>query len=233
MEKKKCKKLPDILTDDEETALLAAFNRRYPTALRNRCMISLALATGMRIGDMVGKKAADEGKETDKPTGLRWEDIELDSGRCHIKQGKGYKDRVIFIKAEILSDLVDLAKKMKRDRTGLVFTTLAGKPVQAQYLRRMIAEKAKKAGITKRTHFHLLRHTFLTKLYARTKDIRLVQEVAGHSDISTTMIYTHVSGEDIRTAMLEDDAPTPEKVPPAAGLGAAIAAGIKAQEGGK
>ena len=218
MPQKKSRKLPDILTEDEEKALLGVFNRRYPTALRNRTMIALALETGMRIGDLIGNKATAEDRETDKPTGLRWEDIELDTGRCHIKNGKGDKDRVLFIKAGILSDMVDLAAKMKRDRTGLVFTTLRGKPLYAQYLRRMIAEKAKKAGISKRVHFHLLRHTYLTKLYARTKDIRLVQEVAGHADISTTMIYTHVSGEDIRAAMLDEQTPAADPGPAIADL---------------
>ena len=98
-------------------------------------MILLALTTGMRVGDLVG---------------LRWENIELDSGRTHLKRGKG-----------------------------------------------------KKAGIKKRVHFHLLRYTYLTRLYSQTKDLRLVQEVAGHADISTTQIYTHISGEDVRQAMLE------------------------------
>ena len=180
--------MPDILTDDEEFRLLAVFNRRYPTGYRNFTMILLALNTGMRIGDLIK---------------LQWSDIELDSGRCHIKRGKGEKDRVIFIKPMVLSEMVDQAQKMDRDMSGLVFTTLKGDPVQDQYLRRMIAEKARKAGITKRVHFHLLRHGYLSRLYGRTKDIRLIQEVAGHADISTTMLYTHISGEDVKAAMLE------------------------------
>jgi len=187
-------KLPDILTEDEDKALLKTFNKRYPTAERNRLMILLALNTGMRVGDLIG---------------LRFEDIELDTGRTHIKNGKGAKDRVLFIKAEILSDLVDLADRMDRKAEGLVFTTLTGGPVQAQYLRRMIGAQAKKAGIAKRVHFHLLRHTYLTRFYQRHKDIRATQEVAGHASIATTMIYTHVSGEDIREMML-DDAPQVE-----------------------
>ena len=171
-------------------------------------MILLALTTGMRIGDLIK---------------LKWGDIELDAGRTHVKQGKGKKDRVIFIKADILSAMVDLAAKMDRERSGLVFTTLQGDPVQAQYLRRMIGEKAKKAGISKRVHFHLLRHTYLTRLYGRTKDLRLVQEVAGHADISTTQIYTHISGADVREAMLEEPSPM-------VGIGKAIVAGIKEAE---
>lgn len=181
------RQLPDILTDEEEFKLLAVFNRRYPTSHRNFTMILLALNSGMRIGDLIK---------------LQWSDIELDSGRCHIKRGKGEKDRVIFIKPMVLSEMVDQAKRMNRDMSGLVFTTLKGDPVQDQYLRRMIAEKARKAGITKRVHFHLLRHGYLSRLYGRTKDLRLVQEVAGHADISTTQIYTHISGADVKAAML-------------------------------
>ena len=180
--------LPDILTQEEEFRLLSVFNTRYRTSWRNRTMIVLALNTGMRIGDLVS---------------LQWEDIELDTGRCHVKNGKGAKDRVIFIRPAILSEMLDMSRKMGKEPEGLVFTTLKGEPIFTAYLRRMIAEKARKAGIQKRVHFHLLRHTYLSRLYGRTKDIRVVQEVAGHADISTTQIYTHVSGEDVRRAMLE------------------------------
>ena len=181
--------LPDILTPQEELKLLSVFNTRYPTSWRNRTMILLALNTGMRVGDLVS---------------LQWEDIELDTGRCHIKNGKGSKDRVIFIRPVILSEMLDMSRRMNREPKGLVFSTLKGESIKTPYLRKMIAEKAGKAGIKKRVHFHLLRHTYLSRLYGRTKDIRVVQEVAGHADISTTQIYTHLSGEDVRTAMLDD-----------------------------
>ena len=197
------RKLPDILTPDEETALLGTFNKRYPTSERNRLMIALALNTGMRVGDLIN---------------LRWEDIELDTGRTHIKQGKGAKDRVLFIRAEILSALIDLAERFGHKLAGLVFTTLKGADLKPSYLRDMIRNQAKKAGIytpkERRVYFHLLRHTYLTRLYARTKDIRLVQEVAGHASIATTQIYTHVSGEDIREAMIGPD-PQAQETPPA------------------
>jgi integrase/recombinase XerD len=203
-------KLPDILTPDEETALLSVFNRRYPTAERNRLMVLLALRTGMRVGDLVN---------------LQWSDIELDTGRCHIKNGKGKKDRVIFIKAEILSDLVDLAKRFGGLPVGYVFTTLKGEPLRvlsgknkgkvSPYLRTMIARQAEKAGIEKRVHFHLLRHTYLTRLYSHTKDIDLVKDAAGHANMGTTQIYVHTSGEDLRDAMLsmpEPGTPAPATV---------------------
>ena len=102
-----------------------------------------------------------------------------------------------------LSEMLDMSRKMGREPKGLVFSTMKGEPIKTPYLRRMIAAKAKKVGIGKRVHFHLLRHTYLSRLYGRTKDIRVVQEVAGHADISTTQIYTHLSGEDVRRAMLD------------------------------
>ena len=190
--------LPDILTEDEEKALLGTFNKRYATAERNRLMIALALNTGMRVGDLIG---------------LKWSDIELDTGRTHIKQGKGKKDRVLFIKPALLSDLIDLADRFPGGGGDtLVFQIATGGPVQAQYLRRMIGAQAKKAKIEKRIHFHLLRHTYLTRFYQQHKDIRATQEVAGHASIATTMIYTHVSGEDIRDKMLSmPTASTPEQ----------------------
>lgn len=193
------RKLPDILTPDEEKVLLATFNRRYPTSERNRLMITLALKTGMRVGDL---------------RNLRFEDIERDTGRTHIKQGKGKKDRVIFIGPALLSELIDLADRFGHKAKGLVFTTLKGADLKPSYLQPMIINQAKKAGISKRVHFHLLRHTYLTRLYTETKDLRLVQEVAGHANISTTQIYTHISGEDVRTAMLASQGEDPATAEP-------------------
>ena len=183
------RKLPEILSDQEEKALLGTFNTRYATPLRNRTMIELALSTGMRIADLLN---------------LKWEDIQLDTGRCHIKNGKGGKDRVLFIKPKILSNMIDSSKKAGNALSGRIFTTRDGKPIYSQYCRRMIAERGKQAGIERRVYFHLCRHTYLTKLYGRTNNIRLTQEVAGHANISTTMQYTHISGADIREAMLDD-----------------------------
>ncbi len=194
------RKLPEILTADEEKALLATFNTRYASPFRNRCMILVALNTGARIGDLVN---------------MKWGDITLDSGKWHIKQGKGRKDRVVFIKPTVLDELLKLAEKTGGDRTGYVFTTRKDNPVPPTYLRDMIRNRAASAGITKRVYFHLLRHTYLSNLYSHTKNIRLVQEVAGHSSIQTTQIYTHISGEDIRAAMLDEPAPSIPKTSPA------------------
>jgi integrase/recombinase XerD len=85
---------------------------------------------------------------------------------------------------------------------GLLFTTLKGTPIHASALRAMVKRRGTKAGLRhKDVHPHMLRHTFATELYRQTKDIRLVQKALGHSDLSTTMIYTHIVDEDLEVAL--------------------------------
>jgi len=187
----KSRKLPEVLTDAEIAAVLSQFNHRSPTSWRNQCMIRVALATGMRIGEL---------------TALRWEDLTLEGGaawKVFIHDGKGHKDRILWMRPDLVAELGEMAAKMGRDRNGLIFTTLDGGPLDTGYLRRTLKAKGVKAGVP-RLHAHLLRHTALTKLYARTKDLRLVQEVAGHANVQTSTIYTHLSGAGIRSALLAD-----------------------------
>ena len=82
-----------------------------------------------------------------------------------------------------------------------IFTTLQGKPLGHRYVQCMIDRYARKAGIVKKISPHTLRHSFATDLYRETSKIRLVQEVLGHSDLSTTMIYTHVFDPEVEEAL--------------------------------
>jgi integrase len=149
-------------------------------------MIKLSLAAGLRISEVLA---------------LRWEELEPDNGAVKIRILNG-KDRILFISPGLYEDLHDFAEKHSLECTGVIFRTTKGKPVKDAYVRKMMRQKAVKAGIAKIITFHSLRHTALTRLYEKTKDIRLVQEVAGHANISTTMINTHISGADIREAMI-------------------------------
>ena len=122
--------------------------------------------------------------------------------KLRVLNGKGGKDRVLFMAPGLYEELQNYAEKHSQEPYGIVFRTTKGKPVKDAYVRKMMRQKAVKAGIEKIITYHSLRHTALTRLYEKTKDIRLVQEVAGHANISTTMIYTHISGADIREAMI-------------------------------
>jgi integrase len=180
-------KLPEVLTEEEEKKLLSQFNQRYPTSWRNQLMIRTALKTGMRISELIE---------------LRFEDMTPVNGgiRAHVKGGKGDKDRVLWIQSEIVDEMYVLAMKFGRTPTGRVFTTLRGLDLDDSYLRRVIRDKGRKS-VDRRVHFHLLRHTALTRLYDATKDIRLVQDVAGHDDPKTTAIYAHTSAANLKEAM--------------------------------
>ena len=86
-------------------------------------------------------------------------------------------------------------------RPAYVFSTLRGRKLQHRYVQEMVRRCARRAGIAKRVTPHVLRHTFATDLYRKTGRILLVQKALGHSDLSTTMIYTHVYDEELKIAM--------------------------------
>lgn len=175
------KKLPDVLTRAEVRALLAQPNRRYPTGLRNYTMMLLMYRTGLRVSEVVSLQPH-----------------HIDRSREHItvKDGKGGKDRVVPIEPYVLSAVdawLTVKAKLPSAKGKPVFTTLRGGPLDTRYVRAMIDREAKAAGIDKHVHPHLLRHTYATELLDEGLTIREVQELLGHADVSTTMIYTHVN----------------------------------------
>jgi len=185
------RKLPDVLTAEEQAALLAQPNPRYPTGERNRLMLSLMLNTGLRLSET---------------TGLQWSDLDLNTGKLFVRQGKGAKDRVLWIGEEDI-DLLRHWKQRQASEIGTdcvhVFSTLTGKAISNRYVQQMVKRYSDKAGIVKSIHPHTLRHTFATDLHRESKNIRVVQKALGHADLSTTMIYTHVFDNEIREALTQ------------------------------
>ena len=151
--------LPDVLNAEEQAALLAQPNPRYPTGERNRLMLLTMLNTGLRLSEAIG---------------LQWRDIDLSSGKLFVRQGKGGKDRTLW-----LADL-DLERfRAWRTRQAVeigdsllhVFTTLKGTPISGRYVQQMVSRYAQKARIQKHVHPHLLRHTFATELHRSTRSV--------------------------------------------------------------
>jgi len=189
LRKKRRKKLPVVLTKDEQARLLRQPNKRYPTGERNLAMLRLMLDTGLRLSEA---------------TALHWRDLDLMSGKLMVRQGKGAKDRTLWIGEANIDQLRTWRERQVGSCGGdpdHVFTTLRGDPLSNRYVQAMVARYVKRAGIEKRVSPHTLRHTFATDLYADTLKIRLVQKVLGHSDLSTTMIYTHVFDPEVEDAM--------------------------------
>ena len=186
------RRLPKVLTPDEQRALLAKFDRRYPSALRNLVAVRLMLECGLRCGEVVAVKP---------------EHIDLDTCRLLVREGKGGKDRVVWFS----DDLRDLIERWLQRRTTAewVLCTRHGGQVNTRYMREMVKRKALAAGISEaeRVTPHVLRHSFATDLLRETKNIRLTQKALGHANLATTMIYTHVADEELERALRRQRGP--------------------------
>ena len=133
---------------------------------------------------------------------IKTRDIDWSSGKLMVRQGKGKKDRSSWIGEEDLALLQRwVIKKARLPESAWLFTTRDGKLIDTRYLRFMVKRLAKKAGISKDVHPHTLRHTFATDLYRQTKNLRLTQKALGHSQISSTMIYTHIVDDEMEEAL--------------------------------
>jgi integrase/recombinase XerD len=181
----RAKKLPETLNTEERKALLSAPRLEAPTGHRDLCMICLMLNAGLRASEVLH---------------LRKRDIDWTSGQLMVREGKGKKDRTLWLNETDL-DLLRSWKGRRSTSSDLLFTTLNDTPIKDRDLRAMVKRRARKVGIPKDVHPHMLRHTFATDLYRVTKDIRLVQKTLGHADLSTTMIYTHLVDDDVAHAM--------------------------------
>jgi site-specific recombinase XerD len=133
---------------------------------------------------------------------IKTRDIDWSTGKLMVRQGKGKKDRSSWIGEEDLALLQRwVIKKARLPESAWLFTSRDGKLIQTRYLRYMVKRLAKKAGISKDVHPHTLRHTFATDLYRQTKNLRLTQKALGHSQITSTMIYTHIIDDELEDAL--------------------------------
>lgn len=181
---RKPRRIPEVLTDEELHLLLAQPNPKCPTGLRNLAMMRLMADTGLRVSEVLN---------------LTVGDIDWMSGRLTVREGKGKKDRILWMNEDLLTLLQ--AWRDKRHNGDSLFMTLDGEPMSDRYVRAMVKRLATKAGIIKDVHPHTLRHTFATDLYRDTKNLRMTQKALGHSDLSTTQIYTHIVDDELEDAM--------------------------------
>ncbi|WP_374967591.1 site-specific tyrosine recombinase XerD [Lysinibacillus sp. RS5] len=176
-------KLPNILSIEEIEALLVAPNRSKPQGVRDVAMLELLYGSGMRISELIALDLAD---------------IHLTMGFVRVF-GKGGKERIIPLGKSALSALstyLDGARSQlqgKYPKTDAFFINQRGKRLTRQGCWKLMKEHALKAGIQHELTPHILRHSFATHLVENGADLRAVQEMLGHADISTTQIYTHIS----------------------------------------
>ncbi len=174
--------LPHPLSVEEMERLLTAVNTDTPQGLRDRALLELLYATGMRAGEVIG---------------LTLDDVDLEAGtvRC---QGKGRKERILPLyerAAETLRAYLRTGRpQLLRQRTSAaLFVTRLGRPLTRQWVWRVVRRHARAAGIERSVTPHTIRHSFATHLLDGGADLRTVQELLGHADIANTQIYTQVS----------------------------------------
>jgi|ERR1035437_5368976 integrase/recombinase XerD len=173
------KKIPEVLTSEDISRLLSAPDMSKKEGIRDKAIIELLYSAGLRVSELAG---------------LELTDINLDEKvlRCF---GKGSKERMVPIGdyvVETLSGYIDIRKTFLKDFSPYLFVTRRGTRFTRVGIWKVVKNHAKKAGIEKDVYPHIFRHSFATHLLAGGADLRSVQEMLGHADISTTQIYTHV-----------------------------------------
>lgn len=174
---KKAKSLPVVLTKDEVIALLKATRPG-----RNRLLLQFIYSSGVRVSEAVNMKV---------------DEVNFKERMGKVKSGKGNKDRIIILSKNWCS----MAKKYvdkKKVKSQFLFSKKNGKPITSDTIQRIVRDSAQKAGIQKDISPHALRHSFATHLLEAGENIRNIQELLGHSNLSTTQIYTHVSTDQLK-----------------------------------
>ncbi|HHW17951.1 MAG TPA: site-specific tyrosine recombinase XerD [Firmicutes bacterium] len=181
------RKLPKVLTVEEVERLLAQPDVRTPSGKRDKAMLELLYATGIRVSELVN---------------LNLTDIDLKEGfvRC---VGKGSKERVVPMGEMAISALESYLeearpKLVSNTREKALFVNHHGSRLTRQGFWKIVKKYAREAQIRKEITPHTLRHSFATHLLENGADIRAVQEMLGHADISTTQIYTHVTKDRLK-----------------------------------
>ncbi len=180
-------RLPDVLSFEEVKSLLNAPDINKPTEARNAAMIELLYAAGLRVSELVN---------------LKLQDVNLEA--CFVRVfGKGSKERVVpiglYAKEKIDFYIKTFRPKLLKNMVSpYLFVARAGKPMTRQGFWKLLRKYGQKAGIIRKIKPHSLRHSFASHLLEGGADLRSVQIMLGHVDISTTQIYTHVAREHLK-----------------------------------
>lgn len=172
---KKDKKLPEVLTKDEVRELIESTD-----TVKSRLIVSLLYSTGLRVSELVNLKVSD---------------LNLDDKTGWVRRGKGSKDRLFVISESLAKELKEYLESRGKENE-YVFSK--DRPLTTRNIQKIIKGARDRAGIGKKTTPHTLRHSFATHLLEQGVDIRVIQAMLGHSSLSTTQVYTHISSEQLK-----------------------------------
>jgi integrase/recombinase XerD len=173
-------KLPEVMDRETVEGLLNTVDTKNPLGQRDRCLFELIYSAGLRVSEAAG---------------INIKDVDIAGGMAKVR-GKGNKERIVLFGKEAAESLKQYLQEVrpllagKNDKTPALFIGRKGKRLSRKGIWKNYAKWAKLAGTS--SHIHTLRHSFATALLAGGADLRTVQELLGHADLSTTQIYTHV-----------------------------------------
>jgi len=185
------RRLPSFLTKEEMEKLLGAPDLSTPLGQRDQALLELLYASGLRVSEL---------------TGLTPEQVDLNSNEIRV-WGKGSKERMVLMgepAAGALKNYIGEGRNqlMGKKKSSALFLDRYGQRLTERSVQRLLEQYAKKAGIGKRVHPHMLRHTFATHMLDGGADLRVVQELLGHARLTSTQIYTHVTKGQARKVYL-------------------------------
>jgi len=176
---KNAKKIPTVLSKDEVKSLLANIKN-----FKHKVLVELMYSSGLRVSECVS---------------IKWNDLDFDEKMGTIRSGKGKKDRHIILSNTTVEDLRKLKlKHTKKNADNPYIFAVSDRHISARQAQKVVKKASLKAGINKRVFCHALRASFATHLLEGGTDIRLIQELLGHSNLSTTERYTKVSREQLK-----------------------------------
>jgi integrase/recombinase XerC len=185
------KKLPERLHDEDIEVLFQSIHRDQPLSFRNYCMLDILYSCGLRASEI---------------TQLSLKDISMSNRRFQVT-GKGSKTRIVPFTKTIERDLTHYITyirptllKLDQEDSQTVFLSRLGQPMTVRNLQKILNQLIKTSGETYKIHPHMLRHAFASTMLSHGADLRSVQELLGHKNISTTQIYTHLTTEDVKKA---------------------------------
>ena len=169
------KKIPAVLTKEEVIKLINSSSTK-----KSKLIIQLLYSSGLRVSEIVN---------------LKKQDLDFNENTGWVRAGKGKKDRMFFISKKLSKKLEKYTEKHKD--WNYIFSEKSA--LSTRNIQKIVQKAAFKAGINKNVHPHTLRHSMATHLMDAGVDIRKIQEILGHSAISTTQIYTHISNEQLKS----------------------------------
>lgn len=184
------KRLPKYLNFEEIEKLLNAFDNNNYLGLRNSLILELLYSTGIRVSEI---------------TNIKLKDISL-SNKTIIIDGKGNKQRIVYfgsICLNLLKKYIDSSYPiLNQNNSDYLLLSKTGKKINEREIRKVVDDASSIAGIKIKISPHVLRHTFATHMLTSGADLRSVQELLGHENLSTTQVYTHLTNEKIRNVYL-------------------------------